>query len=269
MKVYAYTDYRKFVIDQLSKIKAIPNQSIAKRLKSFGISNPSFLLRITKYDGKISKESAKKLALFLELDNSEQVFFCDLVQFNQSEDISEKRLLAKKLLRSKGLKTHAPMVADQYEYFSSWLNVVVYEFLALKGLSPRPDEIAKRLRGFAREEEVQSSLDLLKRLGLAVESRGSLRQSKKIITSQENEVMHTLFEEHYRAFFKFGSVSATEDPVDKRELASITFAAKESKIGVLKEMIRDFRDEIAQAVADEADGDQVYEVLLQLFPITK
>ena len=58
-----------------------------------------------------------------------------------------------------------------------------------------------------------------------------------------------------------------DQPVDKREVSSITFTIDSSKIKKAKEMIRRFQDELSKVISTD-NGDQTYQFNVQFFNLT-
>lgn len=269
MNIYEYSDYRIFVSDRLEELKKeIKNFSIRKELKATGVTNPSFLLYVTKYKKNINALSARKLAQFLKLPKQDRDYFLKLVNFNQEENLQKKRELAKGLLRHSNIKKMAPLVAEKYEYFSHWINITLFELLASRMAVDSVDELHKKFRGLATKPEISQALNLLKRLGLIEEKSGFLVQTQKVILS-DDEISSTFAASHYEAFLKVAIQSMENDPLEVREFTSLTFSLSPKKIREIKNLVLEFRNELIEAVSGQDVGEDVFQVMLQFYPITR
>lgn len=268
MKVYEYSDYRIFVQDKVEEIRKLEGGSIRKKLRKSGITDPSFLLKITKYRVNMGLVSAKKLAKFLGLDQNETRFLLKLVEFNQETRPSEKRGLAKLLMKNKVARKISPITFDKYDYFAKWYNIAIFELAGSKSLKNRPAEISKKLRGLVTPDEVSETIELLLRLNLITISNAKIFQSQKFVLAQD-EISHTFIADHYDAFLKIGLRSLEDDQFDEREFMSVTFSYQKNKFKNLKGLLTEFRDEFVDVIADGEPGEDVFHLVLQLYPVTK
>ncbi|WP_413289885.1 DUF4423 domain-containing protein [Bdellovibrio sp. HCB337] len=118
------------------------------------------------------------------------------------------------------------------------------------------------------ETKLQQILDrLLSRGFIKKSSFGSYKPTyKKVTTTQDFTCEH--LQEAHRRLIDHALKSIAEDPIDKRDVTSITFAMDRKQLSEAKEIIRDFRRRMAN-LFESGPKNEVYNLNIQLVPVTK
>lgn len=196
--------------------------------------------------------------------------FLNLSPGRLSELVSGKRsagrLLENRLLARLELKNGAvaPLEDSAFAILADWHHFAILSLMDTKGFSPRPDWIAKRL-GISTFD-TQAALDRLESTGLIFRKNGRLFKSSAPVMTATDRASEALRISHEQSL-KQAIRALHEIPVDLRDITSITLATSPQKLGLAKEMIRDFRRRLATILeADECT--EVYNLNVQLVPVT-
>lgn len=180
MKVFDYTDYRKFLEDSLKAMPRGGYGQLAKIAQALDI-NPSVVTLVMKGEKHFTLEQAADLASFLELTELETECLLSLVGLARAgkENLKTalKRRLAKLKAQAESLKDRMPAKSEMTEeakaiFYSSW------HYSALRMLSAieetqSVDAMARKL-GLPKAK-VKRAVEFLVAHGLCAEKNGNIQ----------------------------------------------------------------------------------------------
>jgi uncharacterized protein (TIGR02147 family) len=111
------------------------------------------------------------------------------------------------------------------------------------------------------------SLERLKKLDLVEFKSGRWVATGKSLATQ-TDIPNAALKSANRQYLEKALVSLEVDPVEIRDVTGITMAIDAKKLPIAKEMIRDFRRNLAR-VLETGNKSAVYRLNVQLFPISK
>lgn len=268
--IFEYGDYRKFLEDSYHYLKANHRQfSFRYFSKRAGFSSPNFLKLVIEGKRNLSDDSIPGFAQALKLAKSESEFFTHLVHFSQAKTPSARAESAQAMMRSKTyLKIH-PLQQAEYAYYACWYYIPVRELVNTLEFEESAEWVSQRLRPRITNEEASKALRDLEALRLIVRGEdGRLRQAQRTVTTA-NEVSSTAIVRYHKDMLGLAADSIDNVPRDKREISAACVPVSKATAAKLKTMIQDFRQQLlAIAEEDQAPADTVYQINLQLFPLS-
>jgi uncharacterized protein (TIGR02147 family) len=269
--LYAYTNYRAFLRDLFEHLKLErARMSFRYLARKAGFASPNFFKLVMDGKRNLTVMSVPKFARALKLDSGETEFFRTLVALNQSKSWPERSRHAERLARQlKHRKIQSIQVA-QYHYYAHWYMIPIREMVVLSDFREDPAWISKRLSPSITPTEAKQALADLKQLGLLVRGAdGVLRQADSTIMTSD-EVTSASVAQFHREMIRLGSDSIDQIAPHERDISAVTVAVSPSQAVRLKEMIQKFRREALELVSESGpDTDRIYELNLQLFPLTR
>ncbi len=269
--IFDYTDYRIYLQDYYTWAK-VHKRGFSHRafLGRAGMSGPNYLKRVMEGAHNLTDNSIPKFALALELDEAQANYFQHLVHFNQAKTLEEKDqcFVALMELKSPSAQTHSVLEKDQYEYYLNWYNVALREMLSFFHYQNNPEEMGKLLMPAVPSKKVKKALELLQRL-MMVEAKpdGSLKAATAFVKSN-SEIESLLIPKFHKAMATLAEEAITRFPKSERHFSSITVSLSEQTYHKIIELIRTTRKQALEAVAQESTPDRVYQMNMQLFPLT-
>ena len=269
IRVFEYTNYRSFLKDKYTELKIV-NSAFSYRFfsKECGYSSPNFLKLVTDGTRNLSKDSIERFSLFFKFDQNEKEYFKKLVHFNQAKSSDDKKQLAQAILKSTIFQRLNPLAKDQFEYYSNWYYVAIREILATKKIKLDAKSISKLLIPTVSVNNVENALEALLNLGLIKRKDNRYVQSVELITSGD-EVSSAAIAEHHREMFRLASDSIDITERDLRDISGVTISLSRESIGDLKFMIQKFRKDVLELSEREHNKESVYQVSIQMFPLSK
>jgi uncharacterized protein (TIGR02147 family) len=268
--IFEYDDYRSYLRDFYSFMKATrPQFSYRYFSQRAGFQSPNFLKLVIDGQRNLSNESIERFTQAMKLSSEEAAFFESLVQFNQASDSEERARCAQNLMRSKTLRKFYPLRLASYDYYSRWYYIPIRELVKLPDFREEPEWIASQFDPPLKTQDASRAIVALEELGLLQrDAAGRLRQTHESLTT-DDEVVSSQIANYHREMMKHASDSIALIERSKREISAACIPVSETSMKKIKARIQEFRDEILAIAAEDTDCDSVYQLNMQLFPLTK
>lgn len=266
--IYEYQSARRFVLDAVAeKRKSGEPFSIRRWAKEMGLNSHAHLVMLLSGKRNLTLKHVPALAQGLRLSTPERLYFQAMIQFENAKAPEEKSLFELWLsdLRPRGsLKIRE---VEEYRLIADWIHMAI---LAMSGLKNAPLTLAKihsKLGHRFSRHEILSAIERLLDLGILEEKDGAYTTHFDRVTTRDDISNRGAREYHKQvARLAIEAVDA-QDPLE-REFQSLALSVPKGKIPLAKEMIRKFRTQFSQAMAQEK-GDEVYQMNLQFFRLTE
>ena len=267
--VLQYTNFRVYLRDYYEfKKKTLPAFSLRFFAEKAGLSSHAHL-KLT-IDGKrnITKGTVTKLIHGIGLEKQRAAYFENLVFFNQASTDEEKHAYYEQLVKCSPRSKLHKMDKAQFRIFREWHHSVILEMVALRGFRPIPEAISKKLNGFVTPSQVQESLKLLVETGLLVKTANGYRQRDPMITT-DDEVQDMMVKLYHQQMLRISANMLGELPSNQRDFSALTFSIRREDFPNLKKHIQLMRKELLDFSAKAGEADDVVQVNIQLFPLTR
>ena len=268
MTVFDYTDYRIFLKERYAILKksrdAFTYTTIAQKA---GFKSPGFITQVFQGKTDLSSSMIPKLADVFELDRRERAYFAILVNYTQAVTHEEKKNHFEKMLAFPESML-AKIEPDQYEILDKWYYGAVRAVVSYFDFDGDYEKLGAMIQPSITARKAERAVALLERLG-AIEksSSGKYRVAQKHLTTGHGAssvpvntyILNTLdiakdalyqFDKPHRSFSVTTSVSA----------AGYDLILAEAE---------EFRKRVIEITKNDRNMDRVYQVNLQVFPLTK
>ena len=268
--VFAFLDARQFLRAYYEAEK--------KRRRSFsyrclsrkaGFRSPNFFKLFIDGQRNLGPETVDKVSQALGLNTAEAEFFADLVAFTQARSVAEKNRAFERIAACRRFRSARRIEGGLFTYLSHWYYPAIRELTANPEFQEDPRWIARTLRPPISAREAKQALNLLLSLGLVVrdEATGRIHRGEPTLTT-EHEVTSLAVKNFHRQMLEKGSESIDTVKAHKRDLAALTACVSEKTAALIKERVHRFREEIAELCDQDEDPSVVYQMNVQLFPLS-
>lgn len=273
--LFAYLDYRKYLRDAFAGLQAAAPSGRGKvSFRSFakdaGYSSPNLLQLILSGSRDLTAGQVPGTIRALGLNKQEADFFANLVAFEQAEGFEEKNFHYQRMLRSRRHSEARPIDKGRFEYLDKWYHSAVRELIAHPDFTGDPAWIAKRVHPRISTAQAGKSLDLLLRLGLIRRDAdtGRLYQAEAQLSTAP-EVASLAVSNYHRAMLKLAENSIESFDGESRDLRAVTLGIPKDRFPELKRKLETFWRELLDLSVAGDRVEEVYQVNLQAFPLTK
>lgn len=233
-------------------------------LRNRAKKNPSYSLRsFAKYLGISSSYLSKILNETRPLTNRMQLRFSETLGL--SPKIMES-LIADNALNKQSLFNF--ISEGEFEVISEWYHFAILELVEIRKFKEDPAWIGKRLG--IDQHLAAEALDRLMRLHfLKRNSRDRITLSRANNTTLGAKLSCSAHQLQQTQFLHKAIDAMKLTPIEKRSQTSLTIAIPQNKLPLATEMINNFRREFNRVMSDSVSKDEVYQLVLSFFPLTK
>ena len=268
--IFRYTDYRQFLRDILTeKRKKAAFFTLRNISLKIGMRSSGHLSMILNGSRNLSETFAVKIAQVLKLGRNEQEYFVALVKFNQAKNHAEKTEHYQRLK-----KISAPALKwlkkEQHVFYEEWYYSAIRELLAVYEISDHNvKDLAPEIIPSISENQFRKGLRVLVDTGLAhMDSGGVYRRNDALITSGGEKRFYAVQK------YNIDTMKLAMEALDKvekelREISTVTMSIDRKTYTEIIKKLSDFRHDIMEMAAETRSPDQVYQLNIQLFPMSK
>jgi uncharacterized protein (TIGR02147 family) len=233
-----------------------------------GVQSPNYLKLIIDGQRNLTRPHARRVAKYCQLKAAEAQYFLALVEWNQAKRSAAREKAWKKVLEARQLSEHTRIPTSKLSVLTRWQAVAILEMLRLKDFRADAAWIRAQFHTPISESEITSALDALLTAQLIEKDGETLRLTNRNLVT-DDDIPAPCIRAYHRNVIEAGIDTLENTDVAEREFISTTLAIRESDIPRLKENLREFRDKLLANLGDIEAAEQVYQVNIQLFPITK
>lgn len=270
VNLFEYRDYRKFLKDWYEGAQnRRPRYSFRALAQRAGFKSSNFLMLVMQGKRNLTEESSAKVGRALGLNKQEGEFFRNLVFFNQAETHEAKNIHFKRLIQSKKFSLLKPIEKKNYEYYSSWYHPVVRELVVSGDFDGTSDWIANKIFPPITPAQAAKSIELLEKIGLIEKTPDNKWKQPQTLLTTGPELISVVVHNYHKALLELTMGVMDRLSMRHRDVSAMTLGIKRERLPQLREKIREFRREILKMVADDTEPDDVVQLNIQFFPVTK
>jgi uncharacterized protein (TIGR02147 family) len=274
-----YLDFRKYLADYYSYRRELSKNDLrpytyAVFSAGANIKSPNYLKMIIESRRNLSPEMIAKFARALGLNKEQGEEFRLLAMFGQATDPAERNMFLKELneFRVKAKLKSGEISKATWEKIPNWVAWVLYSMIDQEGADFRLVKLREHLRGKASDGEIEEALRSLINSGeVIVDEITGRPQKARNLMENADEVPPALVRRLQAELMYLGMESLFRDSPTEREFGTATLAMTQSEFEELRFQLRKIRKEAQKNNAVKratSKGDRVYQLNLQLFPVT-
>ncbi|MFP4421629.1 MAG: TIGR02147 family protein [Desulfococcaceae bacterium] len=268
--IFDYLDYRAFLKD----VFAFRKRQAAKFSYRFlsrraGFKSPNFLKLVAEGQRNLGLESIAKVAKGLDLKRTEEEYFECLVRMNQARSHDEKNRFYRKMMSVKGVGTVRKLENAAFEYFSRWYIPVVRELLLFGDRKSTPEDVAPLLSPSITPAEARHAVSILLSLELIQKSPEDRWEPVETNLTTGPEIQSLVIANYHREMIRLASESMERFPSEERDITALVLSVRPDRMGEIKQKTAEFRKALLEIATETEDPDQVVQVNIQVFPLTR
>lgn len=267
INIYGYSDYRKYLLDFIAD-KKLQNTSFSCRLLSIrlGISAAT-LVRILNGTRNLSKTLLPVFIKNLKLTGETADYFSLMVQIAHEKELNKKNKLYQSLLdlRSKRVKK---INQKQHSLFEKWYLLALREIIDIKGGVDDCDDIAGCLRPQVPVKEIKKEIAMLKNLGIIADNgSGRMGATEKLLSTGETWE-NMVIQKYQSDMIQLAGNALHSFPKSDRDISTMTVGFCPDDVIKVKEILKRTRQEIMTLAEDAKNREYVYQINMQVFPLS-
>jgi len=255
--------------DRMAELKSIDNRYSLRFLSDrVGLSSKSHLKMVADGSRNLSMALAGKLGKVIGLNDEESSFFVALVRYGQAKSTVEQQAALDELRRKRKFLDVHRLELDHFDYLSDQFTLTLRELVGFPDFEEDPYWIASKLPMDASPKRIKEALDKLLRLGLVRRDENGKLQVCHLHQVTGDGLKSMALKTFYEHTFK-RAADSMQFRSDVRHLGGLTMAISQETYEKIIEQYKHFIGEVRHLVDEDETPDQVYQLVMGLFPLTK
>ena len=274
MSVFEFDDYRAYLRHYFECAQALNRRySLRSFSDKLGFSSKDFISRVMKGEKSLTPASIAKIVGGLQFDESEAAYFEAMVLFCQASNGDERENYKKRMEEITATYRFTQQMlltrAYQYEVYSHWYYSAIRSIIGMIGFDGDYDALGARLMPPISGEQARQAVDLLERIGLIKkDAKGNWILNNPAISTGD-KVIQQAFINYHKEFIDLAKESISTIPGSERNLSSVTLGISEASYKKIVKCINEFRKKISMIANEDEDGGRVFQMNIQIFPLSK
>lgn len=269
MTVFDYTDYRSFLKERYAFLKeSRDNFTYTTIAEKAGFKSPGFITQIFQGKTNLSSTMIAKIGDVFELDRRERSYFTILVNYTQAVTHDEKKNQFEKMIQFPESML-AKIDPEQYEILDKWYYGAVRAVVSYFDFQGDYEKLGAMIQPSITAKKAEKAVDLLERIGSIVkDDTGRYRVEQKHITTGHgassvpvNTFILNTMEIAKDALYQFDK--------PHRSFSAVTTSVSAEGYDLILAEAEAFRKRVIEITKNDRNMDRVYQVNLQVFPLTK
>lgn len=271
LDIYKYTEFHKFLTDawrdKRSRNSAFSMTAWAHQM---GLENSSPLSLAFKGKRALPKKYLPQIIRTLDLDPSQAQYLEALLDLSRAKTPEQKLLYLERLRQLSPTADLGGQVVEEFKYLSDPMHGAIIEMTDLKDFHESPEWIQARLHFTLTVSEIRETIERLLQLNLLKrDEQGRLTKSHGHLTTPQ-DVADLGTQTYHKAVSQMAGEAVFSQDVVGREFNSYSFNLKRDKLIKAKKAMRAFiNDFLTEYEAKPGEGDETYQLNLQLFKLSK
>lgn len=269
ISVFDYIDYREFLKAFCEEKRRTTDYFSYRWLsKRAGLNSTGFLTLVLNGRKNITPLLARSIAAALKFDRKAKNFFVYLVQYNQAGSPDEKIYFFDELLRIRPPESKA-LSSSQSGYYGSWFHGAIRELVTFAGFDGDFGKLAGQLYPRIKTSEVKESVELLERLLMIRKKKdGGYEQTDPLLTSDGAAIDQLVIRQYQSKVIELALNALHEVHKENRDISTITLSVDKENFERIRRRTEQYRAEILSIARSCASPDRVYQLNIQLFPLS-
>jgi uncharacterized protein (TIGR02147 family) len=262
-----YLEYRDYLKDFFEAKKEInPHYSYRVMGKRLGI-DASHLVKIFQKQRHIGAPLIDILIEYCEFKDRDALYFSTLVHFNKAKSDHDTKVYYEKLLELKGISSYS-LEKSQYEFYAKWYYSAILTLLEFYPFMDDYKALSQKVCPAITEAQAKRSIVLLEQLELIKrKDDGFYGLTNKIVTTGDH-CRSIVVRAYQEETIKLAAEALSRHPREKRNISTVTITISEKNLDVINGMIKEFREALLKFAEAEKNPDLVYQLNVQLFPVS-
>ena len=267
ISVYDYLDYRVFLRDFYVQQKKTETFFSYRYVGNKVGMDSSFLIKVLQGHLHISNDRIEKFNKICGFNEKESAYFEALVHFNKAKSEKESKLYFERMLSINKAKSDK-LGEIQYEFFQKWYYTAIWSLLDGAPFSGNPKDLAAQLTPPITLKEAKQSLKLLLDLKLIEQDAQGTYHALGLNLTTGKEWRSVAITQYQREMIRMAEESLERFRKEERDISTLTLNIPESAVSEIRDLASEFRESVKQLVNSYSNTDRVYQMNLQLFPLT-
>lgn len=267
ISIYGYVDFTEYLRDDFRQRKnrnrKYSYRAMAERLEL----SSSTVVRIMNGKRGLSRSMIPRFVSYLDLSQKEADYFRSMVVFKTAKSEQTRMEAYRSMTSLRGGRT-ITVSQKQHSFYEKWYYSAIRELLRIEKFTGDYKKLAGKLEPPIGESQARKAVDILRSLGLIRCDGDSYCVTDKNISTGEiwqDAAIHTF----QHAISQKATEALNGIPRQERDFSTMTMCYSRQGFQKVRELLKRTREELSRIEESDHDHERVYQINLQLFPLSK
>jgi uncharacterized protein (TIGR02147 family) len=267
VNIFEYLDYRQYLKDYYESEKKAKPYFSYRFISSRVHLNPGYLVKLFQGKIQLGVKNIPAFADFMKLSDKESEYFRELVLFGRAKHQHEVEDLFERLQSIKGIRFRT-MADDTVEFYSRWYHMVIRVLISIYPFTGKNyREIASMLTPAITAGEVRESIQLLEKLKLIEKGENGIYRVTDRFVSTGEKWSSGAIRNYQKKNMELAIASLENHKKELRDISTVTMSFSTKDLPILRERVKQFRQELLLLSQDSGKEDGVFHFNIQFFPV--
>lgn len=265
-----FTDYRTFLLAHVQDMKKKKKSwSYGAWALSLNLKTTSSITKIINGERDPGPEIAQKLISYFDFNEKQAQYFKDLIRLQKIKNDPRLSVLLMEKMGKDNPDSRLRIMDDKsFLVISNWYYLALREFCRMENFREEPEWISENFQFKVTARDITQAIKNLLQLGLLKrDSKGLLYLAEGRVDST-TDIASEGIKRYHEQMLEHARTALRKFSIDEREVTSTSLLMSSKNMDKAKQLIRDFKYKF-EKLMEEDTGDQVYQLQVQLFPLTK
>lgn len=268
ISIFDYLDYREFLRDFYREQKQKRSYYSFRFISQKTGVDPAHIVRVFQLKRHLSEKSLVPFINLFKFSTEERGYFDLLVAFNTARTERQARQAFEALIAYSGVKSQV-MKPEQYAFYTKWYYTAVRALIAMRTFTIKDaNAIAHMLSPPISVKESREAVKLLLKLGIVYAGPDGILHASDIHITSGQKWRSIAVKTFQAETIRLAGESLDHHPREIRDISTVTIGIKRDKMDEMRQRIADFRKSIMHLAEEDDEPDTIYQLNIQLFPIT-
>ena len=267
IKIFEYFDYRQLLKDFYEHEKKSKPWFSYRYISAKVNLNPGYIVKVFQGRIHLGVKNIGPFADLMNLEEKEREYFSELVYFGRAKNQNEIEQRFERLQSIKGIRFRT--IADsKSDFFAQWYHMSVRSLISIcpfDGKNYRA--LASMLSPKITAQEARTSVRLLEKLGMIVRGEDGIYRVTEQFISTGDHWTSAVIRNYQKKNIELSIAALENHPKELRDISSVTMTIPLKNIAVVRERVRQFRQELLLMSQDSTIDDAVVQLNIQMFPV--
>ena len=265
--IIEYSDFRKYMRDFYEERKLRHVFSWREFSKAAGFTSSSYMKVVCDGKSNLSRIGVERTGQAMGLVGFEMDYFRAMVNFGQETDETKKKAAYEEMLSIAKIHKVRVIEGELFKFYETWKNPVLRELAPLMP-GATPGEIAKKCYMDISANDVKETLDFLTKAGFIKKTGENTFVQTETSIKGSPEATKLAIRDMHREMAKIAA-SSLDLAKTERNFSGVTMGISKDSYEQIVKQLDECRRKIISIAAGDKNIDQVYRLILQLFPLTR
>lgn len=266
--LYRYYDYQAYLRDYYDWRKGVHAYFSLRYIGGKVGLDAGLVVKILQGKRHLSVKKIPAFAELMKLAKRRAEYFELLVLYGRAKTDREARRHFERLITFTGLGGK-PLDRSQFEFYQEWYYTAVRELLHIHPFRGDYEALAALLVPAITPKEARKAVALLERLGMIRKDGGdAYALTDKYITTGE-DWRSLAVKDFQRKALELAGHALEKVPREARDISTVSLTIDGQGMEKIRERVHQFHQDMLEISEQCGTGDRVYQVNLQIFPLSK